>query len=847
MTPLSEKGIPSTGNTQPMRYYKQAVFLGVLVAVLLWGSTSLITSIAYLRQTTQIESLLPLRHSQFPSAAPADPAHVAEPKYPLSQTIDNKIRLNYSLIRENTFAPSSKQVQWIKEPTSILNDKGTYVLKDENEYLIKSIVDEDYQISLFNDTSFVYGGIAYDIQSLVASPDLSKAVLRTNATHNWRWSTFALYWVLDVKKKTIEPILDDDTESKVATFKWSPTSQQIAYIKDNNVYIKDLPTGSVDQVTYDGGAELFYGKPDWVYEEEVFGDDIVLWWSPQGDKVAFLKTNDTLVPEYSIPYFVQDDKKYEDYPEFRNIKYPKAGYPNPKVELLIYQSKQEGVSTSDITTVGTIGEDLLITEVAWVSDDFLLVKTSNRKSDLLEVHLVDAITSKSKLIRTHYAEDSWFEISSNTVFVPKNESQGFVDDGYIDTIVVDGFNHLGYFSPPDATEPIILTKGQWEVVDGVASYDYIKNEIYFTATKKSAIERHIYSVNLLEAIENSKVVPKLKNVTDDSQVGWYIGTFSSGSRYLLLNYRGPEAPYQKLVDLHKNGITIKVLEDNKELIETLKDYAIPENNYQIVTLGVDESTGEEIKAHAIETLPLNFDESKKYPVLFFVYGGPGSQTVSTRFLVSFSQAVSAQLDAIVVTVDGRGTGYNNLNPKIGSQFKFCVRDQLGYFEPRDQITAAKIWSSKPYVDSSKIAIWGWSYGGFLTLKTLETDSIDHVFSYGMSVAPVTKWKLYDSIYTERYMSTPQENPSGYETASIHDFSNFKNVTRFMVAHGSGDDNVHFQNSLKLIDQFNLNTIENFDFYIFPDSDHSISYHNGNVVVYDRLLAWLGKAFGGEYE
>lgn len=837
-----------------LKYYKQIVFIGVIISTILWGSTSLITSIAYLRQSknTELFSLHGSFQTGFDINFGGDDSDGSgnTPVYPIDDLpiwVNGKIRLNQTHIRDGTFSPSFKQVQWIKEPSSINNDKGTYVLKDNDEYLIKSIVDENYQISLFNGTDFTYNKQDYSIESLVASPDLTKAVIKTNSTHNWRWSSFSLYWVLDIESQEIQP-LDSEEDSVIATVKWSPDSKQIAFIKSNNVYIRDLSEKSkgIKQITTDGGPELFYGKPDWVYEEEVFGQDIVLWWSPQGDKVAFLKTNDTLVPEYSIPYFVQDDAKYQDYPEFRNIKYPKAGYPNPIVNLVIHDIHTGAVVENEFTGSTIETDDLLITEVVWVSDGFVLCKTSNRASDLVEAHLINASTLDSKLVRTLKGEkNSWFEISANTVYVPKNVTEGRPYEGYIDTIVVDGFNHLGYFSPPENPTPKILTQGQWEVLDGVSSFDYLTSTVYFKATKKSSVERHIYSVNLKEALESDSPT-EISSVTDTSNIGWFSGSFSSGSRYVLLNYMGPETPHQKIVDLHAQKV-IKTLEENHDLTKKLNDYVIPESNYQVISLGIDEETGEEILANAVETLPINFDKSKKYPVLFFVYGGPGSQMVNQAFLVSFSQVVASQLDSIVVTVDGRGTGFNNLNKKLGSQFKFCVRDQLGYFEPRDQISAAKIWSAKPYVDSDRIAIWGWSYGGFLTLKTLETDSVDHVFSFGMSVAPVTKWKLYDSIYTERYMRKPQENPEGYETASIHDLSNFKNVTRFLIAHGSGDDNVHFQNSLKLIDELNLETIENFDFYVFPDSDHSIRYHNGNVVVYDRLLTWLKNAFKGEYK
>jgi dipeptidyl aminopeptidase len=290
----------------------------------------------------------------------------------------------------------------------------------------------------------------------------------------------------------------------------------------------------------------------------------------------------------------------------------------------------------------------------------------------------------------------------------------------------------------------------------------------------------------------------------------------------------------------QEDVVVKKIETNQEVSKNLQKYVLPEIKYEVVEL-VDEETGEKLKANSKETLPLNFNSKRKYPVVFFVYGGPNSQTVNKRFAVDFSAVLAAELDCVVVTVDGRGTGFNNHNPQ-GSHYKFVVRDQLGKYEPLDQIAAAKHWAKKEYVDTSRIALWGWSYGGFLTLKTLETDYKDAIFSYGVSIAPVTQWRLYDSVYTERYMRTPQENPEGYKTASIHNITNFSHVKKFFIGHGSGDDNVHIQNSLKLLDQFNLESIENYDFMIFPDSDHSISFHGAYNVVYDRILDFFRQNF-----
>lgn len=790
---------------RPRAYSRRFFYSGALLGILVWGILFLLITISKF-------------HLQ---PSPAQIQHYLKTSPPLlydhRHNKHSGPRLNVSNFREGIFRPERTSVQWIHDRTT----DGTFVLTHDSTHVIKSIVDDSYERVLFNATDFQTGGVTYKVEGLTASPDLTKAILRTNVTHNWRHSTFALYWTLDVATQNIELLYPEP----LAVTSWSPRSDAIAFIHNNDIYVSR--DKEIRRVTYDGNANVFNGKPDWVYEEEVFGSDIVLWWSPDGDRIAFLKLNDTLVPEYPLQYYVQDDR---DYPEVKNIKYPKAGYPNPHVDLVVFDVDD----VSSVTTVKLSSlPEYLVTEVLWVSDDNVLVKTTNRASDLLQVFLVDAQEKVGRLVRSHTASNSWFEVLTNTRYVPKDESAGRKEAGYIDTVVVNGFNHLGYFSPPDVSTPKLLTSGDWEVIDGVKSFDEERNQVYFVSTKKSSVERHLYSVNLLDG-------EPIEEITDTRESGWYSASISSGSRYLLLSYDGPDVPYQKLMDLHTHK-HIKYVETNDELKKTLQKYQLPKVEYLVISLGVDER-GNDIKANAKESFPLNFDASKEYPVLFFVYGGPGSQLVNTAFSVDYSALIAAELDAIVVTVDGRGTGYNSYN---GADFKFCVRDQLGHYEPLDQIAAANIWKQKPYVDSKRIAIWGWSYGGFLTLKTLETDG-GSVFSYGAAVAPVTKWKLYDSIYTERYMRTPQENPQGYETASIRNVTQFNDVTRFLIMHGSGDDNVHFQNTLELIDEYNLAAVENFDFMVFPDSDHSISYHNGNNVVYDRLLSWLDRAFNGEF-
>lgn len=830
---VSEKSLYKDINSRQMMRATATVL--ALVAIIIWGAGYLINAMDNF--SSHHSAFLPTRSNG--SVYKSPPLLTNEHSH---ESGNGKPSLTLEDIREGKFRAQYRHLQWISAPGSSLHDQGTYLLEDKTgdnvTYVVKSILDSDYHYVLHNGSSFAFGGKVYEIDSLTASPDLTKAILKTNTKKNWRHSSFALYWVLDVTSQSIEPLFN--TEALVSVSKWAPTSDKIAFVYENNVYIKYLETDFIKQVTFDGDNNTFYGIPDWVYEEEVFASDIVLWWSPQGDKVGFLKFNDTHVPDFTIPYYVQEG--FEEYPELVSIKYPKPGYPNPEVDLVLY-NVDETDDSAQIMKLHTSFDDKLITEVLWVSDEYLLVKTTNRASDIMEIFMVSSKEgSEGKLVRKHHAKSSWFEVTSNAIYIPSDKSAGRPHDGYIDLVVHDGYNHLAYFSPPDNAEGKLLTSGQWEVLSNV--FDFLTNKIYFQSTYKSSVERHYYSLDLTEAIKLPSII-EFKNLTDVSSDGWYEASFSSGAKFALVSNLGPHVPYQHLIDLHSHEV-VEEVERNDEVEKNLNNYRLPSTDFFVVDLGKDVDTGDSILANAMETKPHDFDPSKKYPALFFVYGGPGSQTVKKTFDIGFSQAISSELDAIVVTVDGRGTGYNNNNQVLGSDFKFIVRDRLGHFEPIDQIAAASIWAKKSYVDKERIAIWGWSYGGFLTLKTLETDYSNRVFSYGVSVAPVTKWKLYDTIYTERYLRSPQENPDGYQSASIFNITNFKDVKRFLIMHGSGDDNVHFQNSLNLLDDFNLAGVENFDFMVFPDSDHSIKYHNGNVVVFDRIKSWLKRAFAGEF-
>ncbi|TID30686.1 hypothetical protein CANINC_000602 [Pichia inconspicua] len=798
-------------------------FISLITIVLIYGTSILLSQINTLYTNHKNFQLIQKQQYQ--------ESQIGKSEVPQN---DGKKSLTFEDVRKGIFIPDSKSIQWIQTSTSLTNDSGEYIVAEDNKYTLKSFQNENFSKILYDLGDVInYNGKDYIFEDITFSNDLKTALITCDKRHNWRHSFFASYFVFDVQERRFQLLHESEN---IALAKLSPDSKKVSFVLNNNVFVKDITSfenSSTTQVTFDGSAQTFYGKPDWVYEEEVFESDSALWWSPNSEQLFILKFNDSEVPTFPIPYFVQQDSSNSSsYPIVEKIKYPKAGYPNPIVDFLVYDVKNnitKKLSDSDpfYNDNEIDNVERLITEVVWVGNEQVLLRVTNRESDILKIFIVtsseNGIASTPTRFEDGRNEKSWFEITHNTIYIPKSDNRPH--DGYIDRIGVNGYDHLAYFSPANSSEPkVVLTNGDWEVVDGAAAYDFVNDLVYYVSTEKSSIERHLYSVSL---DGESK-----QNITNLDSQAWFDVSFSAGARYLLLSYRGREIPYQQLLDLHEN--TVFNFTTNEELRDTLANYSIPSVNYGSVEL----DNG--VNVNFRETLPVGFDKSKKYPLLFFVYGGPGSQLVQQPFAISFSSVVASELDAVVVTIDGRGTGFK------GKKFRNIVRDQLGYYEVIDQVAAAKHWISKGYIDEERTAIWGWSYGGYMTLKTLEHDQ-GNVFKFGMSVAPVTDWKLYDSVYTERYMHTPQHNLDGYNKSRVAEIDGFKNVKRFLLMHGTGDDNVHFQNSIQLIDSFDLHGVENYDMYVFPDSDHSIRWHNAGTIVYDRLFSWLKRAFNGEFE
>ena len=748
--------------------------------------------------------------------------------------------VTHNEVLQGKWRAKKHEISWIKGASG---EDGLLLEKEagaDRDYLVVEDVrsrkpDTEFldQITLMKYGGFQVNGIQVYPSKVWPSADLKKVLVMSEEKSNWRHSYTGKYWVFDVKSQEAEPLDPANPNGRIQLASWSPQSNAVVFTRDNNMFLRKLSDLHVAQITEDGGSEVFYGVPDWVYEEEVFSGNSVTWWSESGDFVAFLRTNETGVPDYPIQYFVsrpsgrKPHKGLENYPEVRQIKYPKAGAPNPVVDLQFYDIKKK--ETFSVETDGDYSyQDRLITEVVWAGSK-LIVKETNRESDKLKVVLIDVPSRTGKAIRNvdvNAIDGGWFEVSEETRYIPADAENGRPHDGYVDAVIHQGYDHLAYFTPLDNPEPIFLTSGDWEVVNAPSAVDLYNNIVYFVATKESSTQRHVYKVKL----DGTDLQP----VSDTGKEGYYSVSFSTGSGYALLSYQGPDIPWQKVISTPSNPNHFEHhIEDNQALAKYAASHDLPTELYQTVNL-----SGFEL--NVVERRPPHFDPSKQYPVLFWLYAGPGSQMVDKKFSVDFQTSVASDLGYIVVTVDGRGTGF------IGRKARCIIRGVIGYYEAQDQIAAAKLWAEKDYVDASRMAIWGWSYGGFMTLKTLELDG-GETFKYGMAVAPVTDWRFYDSIYTERYMRTPQHNAEGYTNTSITNVTALGANTRFLIMHGVADDNVHMQNSLTLLDKLDVAGIENYDVHVFPDSDHSIYFHNANQVIYDKLTSWLVNAFNGVWE
>ena len=605
------------------------------------------------------------------------------------------------------------------------------------------------------------------------SKNEQKVLLPTATESIYRHSTRSKYYIYDRDTKNAVEL----SAGKQRLAQFSPNASKVAFVRENNIFIKDLKSDLETQVTTDGEMnKIINGATDWVYEEE-FAFDNGFQWNANGTKIAFYRFNEEAVPEFSMDMFSAL------YPSQTRFKYPKAGEANSTVEIFIYDVASNKIIEADIE----VEEEFYIPRIKWTKNENILsVQRMNRHQNNLDFILVNATDGSTKTIFTE-TDQAYIDVTDNLTFL--ND-----DEHFVWTSEKSGYNHI-YLYNLKGKQVRKITKGDYEVTD-FYGIDESSNTVYFASAERSAMHRDVYSVQL-----NGRNKKMLTN-----KIGTNSATFSSSYKYFINEHSDANTPYYfSLFDA--TGTEVRTLKDNAILNKTLGNYALSTKEF------FNFETTEGVNLNAWMMKPHDFDEAKEYPVFMYLYGGPGSQQVTdawggSNFL--WFQMLTQQ-GYIVACVDNRGTGAR------GAEFKKCTYQQLGKLETQDQIEANRHLASLPYVDGSRIGIFGWSYGGYMSSLCLLKGADD--FKMAIAVAPVTNWRYYDSIYTERYMRTPQENASGYDDNSpINHVEKLKG--KYLLVHGSADDNVHYQNTMEMTKAL-VNANKDFDMFVYPNKNHGI--------------------------
>ncbi|MEO5645804.1 MAG: S9 family peptidase [Bacteroidia bacterium] len=624
------------------------------------------------------------------------------------------------------------------------------------------------------------------------SPDETKALIATDQEQIYRHSTKETNYIFDLKTKKMTPL---SANGKQRLAKFSPDGKKVSFMRDNNIFIVDLTTNKESQVTTDGAwNKIINGGTDWVYEEE-FALENGLYWSPDSKKIAYYRFDESRVKEFQMTMY-----NTGLYPEPYSYKYPKAGEENSIVTVHIYDL---ATNQSIPVNVG-LETDQYIPRVMWTKDPgtlaFLRMNRLQNKEELLFANANDGI---SRVIYTE-TSDTYLEVYDPIVFLADGKSFLWTSD-------MDGWVHE-YQIGTDGKVIKQITKGQWDITD-VYGYDAKSSTLFYQSDEGNATQRMVYSIRL-DGSNKKKLSAK---------TGTNSPTFSSGMKYFINTYSNANTPYYITVN-NADGKEIKVLKDNAKLQQTIAGYNFAKKDF----FTVNDREGISLNGWMIK--PNNMDAAKKYPVLQVVYGGPGHNMVVDQWEGSalYWHQLLAQQGVIIVAVDNRGTEYR------GAAFKKCTYGQMGKLESADQIDVAKYLGTLPYVDKSRIGIWGWSYGGYMSSLCLAVGA--DVFKMAIAVAPVTNWRFYDSIYTERYMGLPKDNAKGYDEFSpVNNMDKLKG--KLLLIHGTGDDNVHFQNSVELVNVL-VEKNKQYEFYMYPDRNHGIRGGNTSLHLYTKMTNFI---------
>jgi dipeptidyl-peptidase-4 len=676
-------------------------------------------------------------------------------------------------------------------------------LQNTNQYTVLNFnrTDKNFQIDLYDFATLEisktvieaknYKELADGIDSYVFNKAEDKILISTHSESIYRHSSVADFYLYDIQNQSLQKISD----YKIQEPTFSPDGSKIAYAYQNNLYIWDIASKTSTQITTDGKKNhIINGITDWVYEEE-FAFVRAFDWNKTGTHLAYVKFNETDVPEFSMDVYGSGL-----YPSQEVFKYPKAGEANAKVSLHIVEMASQKQQQVDLSGY----DDFYIARMQWTEDANLLsAQVLNRHQNNLDLIFVDAKTAKSKVVLNE-KDNAYVDVTDNLTFLK--------DNSFIWTSEKDGFNHI-YHYKADGTLINQITKGNWEVT-AFYGLDEKSKTVFYQSVALGSIYRNVYSVQI-SGKKNQCLTPQLGNNN---------ATFSPDFSFFINNYSSATtAPVYTLHD-SKSGKKVKEIVNNQKLQATLTSFNLPTKEFFEIKI----PSGEMLNAYIIK--PKDFDSTKKYPLLMFQYSGPGSQQVADQWLNSndYWHMMLVQQGYLVACVDGRGTGFK------GAAFKKMTQNELGKYEVEDQIEAAKIFGTYPYIDAKRIGIWGWSYGGFMSSNCILKGN--DVFKTAIAVAPVTNWRFYDSIYTERFMTTPQENPKGYDDNSpINHVDKLKG--NYLIIHGTADDNVHVQNAMRMIRALQLAN-KPFDQAIYPDTNHGIYGGKIRLQLYTKMTNFI---------
>lgn len=680
-------------------------------------------------------------------------------------------------------------------------DGENYTLMVNN----RAIVKYSYKTGATIDTIFsIYKLKKSPIKQITGydfSPNEAKLIVYTNAKKRYRRTFTADYYVYDVKRNELEPLSENGSQ-EVPLF--SPDGRYIAFARENNLFLKKLDFKTEIPITTDGLAgNVINGTPDWVYEEE-FKTTRYFEWSPDSKMLAFVKFDESKVPLFSFQQYkdkAADKDELTLYPTLVQFKYPKAGENNSKVSVCVYDDFYKNIKTMKLPDAD---QDFYIPRIKWTNSiEQLAIFKLNRNQNRLDMLLTNPKSTLSKLILRQddkcYVD---FENINFTHFSSDNQS-------FIGVSEKDGYRHV-YLYGINGTVTKQLTKGNWDVTD-VYGFDEVKKVLYYQSAEVSPLQLDVY------AIDAKGDKTRLTNGQ-----GTHNATFNSTFSNFVDNASSVEMP-NTISLLNNVGTSIRVLENNVTLANKFKGLKLPKKEF------FNFATSENVKLNGWMIKPSNFDATKKYPLLLVQYSGPNSQEVLNKWNIGWEYYLASE-KYVVACVDGRGTGAR------GAEFRKCIYQQLGILEAKDQIETAKYFGKQSYVDKDRIGLWGCSYGGTITLMAMSSG--EKIFKVGISIAPVTDWKLCNSAYTERFMRRPQENFKGYELTSPLLRADKLEGNLFIV-HGTADDNVHLQNTMLYIDRL-VTADKQFEMQLYTDKNHSILGEQSRRHLYKRMSDFLFK-------